>query len=389
MEGRRVEGVFLQHTIERSQILEVYKQAQRIQIRVLTLVPDIFLETLGRKGTQFKATVGSVGRNKVLLNLPNGYQVEAENRLSFGVSKGDVLTLLVENENPITLQIISIERGIRNVNKLIKNFIEQIPAFTFLMKGIDIKNLVENSGIFYESKLAKVLTGKKDISILETDEKFVLLKKLTEGNKQELMYQLNQLADRINNEKVKDKINTLLEAVEKGNIKDILSTLKGIKNMSKIKEHSEIIDTLLKVVDSEIGKDLEKLEFINFMQNILISEKGKRFAFGFEEENIKGSVIFSLKESYRIFFNLFYEEGYIGIIMEAPRKKNIDFINITFFTDIRKLAYMVEREKEQLNKLLRKENLEIGTFQVRLERKEEFENKVKEEFAEGIFHLRV
>ena len=118
MEGRRVEGVFLQHALERSQALEAYKQAQRVQIRILTIVPEIFLETLGRKGNQFRATVMNATGNKVLLSLPNGYQIEAENRLSIGINRGDILTLMVEEENPVTLQIVSVERGVKDIKTL-------------------------------------------------------------------------------------------------------------------------------------------------------------------------------------------------------------------------------------------------------------------------------
>jgi len=155
MEGRRVEGVFLQHALERSQALEAYKQAQRVQIKILTIVPEIFLETLGRKGNQFRATVADVTGNKVLLNLPNGYQIEAENRLSVGINRGDILTLLVEDENPVTLQIISVERGIKDIKTLIKNLIEDV---TYVVNFLDTnkpKESVKNSGLFYENKLVE------------------------------------------------------------------------------------------------------------------------------------------------------------------------------------------------------------------------------------------
>ncbi len=389
MEGRRVEGVFLQHAIERSQALEAYKQAQRVQIKVLTLVPEIFLETLGRKGSQFKATVANVSRNRVTLNLPNGYQVEAENRLSLGINKGDILTLLVEEENPVTLQIVAIERGFKNVQKLIKNLIDNAQKFVINMKNNDFKEVIKNSGLFYENKLAKFLANKEDIKSIENDEKFKILKEIFFNKKGKIIEYLTKSAENTKNESLKFVINNMIKNLDEANIREFINNLEHIKKKANELKNDENLHSILNFIDKEIGKDLEKLEFINFLQNIMISEKGRKLIITLKDEDNNTSALISIRDAYRIYFNLKYEEGYIGIIMETPSKDKVDVINIKFFTDIEKYARAINNEKEYLKNLLEKENLTLGTFKVIYDKKESFENAIKEEFSEGVFHLRV
>ena len=383
MEGRRVEGVFLQHTIERSQILEAYKQSQRVQIRVLTLVPEIFFETLGRKGSQFRATVINVNRSKVLLGLPNGYQIEAENQLSLNVNRGDIITLLVENENPLTLQVLSVERGIRNVTEFVKSFVENLPGALLSYKSNDFRNFILNSGIFYENRLLKVLTGKEDISSIMKDEKFTTIKNIIEDKRELLIGRLNIALSNIKDENLKGKVVNIIDALEKRDIRELMKAVKDLKS-----EGDNELSETLNVINKEIGKDLQKLELITLIQNMLVIERGKRFALAFEEKGTKGSILLSIKESYRIFFNLFYEEGYIGIIMEVP-KKETNVLNLTFFTDIPKVARIIERERREMEKLLKETGMELRVFKVVEENKKVFENAIKEEFSEGMFHIRV
>jgi len=109
-----------------------------------------------------------------------------------------------------------------------------------------------------------------------------------------------------------------------------------------------------------IGKYLEELKFINTLQHFMLSERGRKLAIPFEHEGNKGSLFISLRENYRVFFNLIYDEGYLGILMEASRNKP-DLINLRFFKDIEKLGRRIEKEKNTLEKMLKEADLNMGT----------------------------
>lgn len=378
MEGRRVEGVFLQHALERSQALEAYKQAQRVQIRILTIVPEIFLETLGRKGNQFRATVMNATENKVLLSLPNGYQIEAENRLSIGISRGDILTLMVEEENPVTLQIVSVERGVKDIKTLIKNLIEDV-AFTInLIHPDKAQESIKNSGLFYENKLIKFLTGKEKLENILQDRKYKLLEAVLKTDPEII----RRFSENIEDKGIKNILLRIAEGIEKKDIEQIVKAYDNLRSMD--------IDnpSLLRWMESTIGKYMEELKFINLLQHFMLSERGKKFAVPFNYEGSKGSLFVSLKDIYRIFFNFIYDEGFLGILMEASRNKP-DLINLKFFTDIERLGRRIEREKNTLRKMFGEADLNLGTFEVKVESKENFDNLIKSEFEEGTFHLRV
>ncbi len=378
MEGRRVEGIFLQHALERSQALEAYKQAQRVQIRILTIVPEIFLETLGRKGNQFRATVMNATGNKVLLSLPNGYQIEAENRLSIGINRGDILTLMVEEENPVTLQIISVERGIKDIKTLIKNLIEDVAFTVNLLNPDKAKESIKNSGLFYENKLIKFLTGKEKLENILQDRKYKLLEAILKTDPEII----RRFSENMEDKGIKNILLRIAEGIEKKDIEQIIKAFDTLRSMD--------IDnpSLLKWMESTFGKYMEELKFINLLQHFMLSERGKKFAVPFNYEGSKGSLFVSFKDNYKIFFNFIYDEGFLGILMEASRNKP-DLINLRFFTDIEKLGRRIEREKDTLKKLFAEADLNLGVFEVRVEPKGNFDNLIKSEFEEGTFHLRV
>ncbi len=378
MEGRRVEGVFLQHALERSQALEAYKQAQRVQIRILTIVPEIFLETLGRKGNQFRATVMNATENKVLLSLPNGYQIEAENRLSIGISRGDILTLMVEEENPVTLQIVSVERGVKDIKTLIKNLIEDVAFTVSLLNPDKAQESLKNSGLFYENKLIKFLTGKEKLDNILQDRKYKLLEAILKTDPEII----KRFSENIEEKGIKNILVRIAEGIEKKDIEQIVKAYDNLRSMD--------IDnpSLLRWMEGTIGKYMEELKFINLLQHFMLFERGKKFAVPFNYEGSKGSLFISLKDNYRIFFNFIYDEGFLGILMEASRNKP-DLINLKFFTDIEILGRRIEREKNTLKKLFGEADLNLGAFEVKVESKENFDNLIKSEFEEGTFHLRV
>ena len=69
MEGRRVEGVFLDTAILRNRAYEAYETARVLEIKILSSVPQALLASLGDVGSRLRATVKAYSQNKVILQL--------------------------------------------------------------------------------------------------------------------------------------------------------------------------------------------------------------------------------------------------------------------------------------------------------------------------------
>ncbi|MDQ7082803.1 MAG: hypothetical protein Q9N34_07540 [Aquificota bacterium] len=121
MEGRRIEGVFLDSAILRNKAYEAYETAKVLQIRILTKVPEALLASLGDMGSRLRATVRSISEGRVLLSLENGYELEAENRLAIPIKVGEELSLVLESKEPLTLRVEKTFSGVRGAGELLKS----------------------------------------------------------------------------------------------------------------------------------------------------------------------------------------------------------------------------------------------------------------------------
>lgn len=513
MEGRRVEGIFLETSILRSRAQEAYEAAKVYEIRIRSIVPEALLFSLGGQGARLKAVVKQVNPRRILLLLENGYELSADNKLALPVEEGEELILRVESKNPLILRVEGSFKGLQNAEKLLHN-IKENPATIVKIK--EFKKGIEDSGLFYEKKVWNVLKGVLKESDLLSDQKFKLLKSLTNfepfkvekllkslkefpdlSRKAEELLSLMNKEDKINfflkfisfqkeveraiyqrenkfteirknTEEIiklfiksfKGKMDTLgLKAVLKENYysprvldimekaiksletnkwnefqsrlkllgfrienNEILPLIRGnllkyakdilkgafasleaktgfnsvrdlIQYQKKVEEEIEALKNLKKEfsdIPYDLKENLQKLNWINQLQNYMILSEGKKFLLPFVTEEGKGIAGFSLKDSFRILVKLTWEEGYVGICLEAPRKEKPDFINLVFRSNIKLLADIVRKEEKRLRKELSELNLKILKFEVLEEGEQSFEREFFSEFGEErIFNLRV
>ena len=519
MEGRKVEGVFLDTAILRNKAYEAYETARVYEIRILSRVPEALLASLGDVGSRFRATVKSLDSEKVVLMLENGYEVEAENRLAMPVKMGEELNLVLESKDPITLRVERSFSGVRGVRDLLSSLLS-IDAFP--LKADSLKETVENSGIVYERKVWDFLRGVLGEEELARDVKYQVLKALNEADTKgleavlrevvlpeelgkgvssllekaekgekaeffrELVFLERELDAKINdNERRADFIRETVRNLTRSLVKDLTErtaliglkftvnrkildpmeknpktlsvfreALKSLENnrmqefvqklnlvglkltnpeelplhrdklvslmrdlvrgantflsskletedvdaisreLRKLSEErgklSELRERLTSELPAEVKKNLTRLEGINYMQSFFIAQEGNRFVIPFRVEEGKGVLALSMKDSFRIFVKLNFEEGFLGILMEAPRRENPDYVNLMFRTDIERLRLELENSLPSLKDELSDLGLEVKRLEVVKDREESFERELAGEVGEeGVFNLRV
>ena len=517
MEGRRVEGVFLDTAILRNRAYEAYETARILEIRILSSVPQALLASLGDLGSRLRATVRSYDQNRVVLQLENGFEVEAENRLSVMVEPGEELSLVVESKNPLVLRVEGGFYGIKGVRDLLGRALDLgvrlIPQ--------RLEESLRDSGLIYERKVWDFLRGKISFEDLSKDQKFLLLKtlegvdtdtvemtlrsarfpedlrplvrsllerleagdrlgffrglielesdleraisfreqrlnlmretigsvvrslvdnlirtfrsagmgiqlreevfsslresprfldilreafrSLEEGRLSEFARRLELAGLKIINmealpreaQRLVRSIGELIRGAEASirsnleaeNLQDLISRQREIsKELEELKEIKGRIEELPK----QIKESLKGLETLGMLQSYMIMNQARRFLVPFRFEEGRGVMGFSLRDAYRIFVRLELDGGFLGILMEAPRKENPDFISVLFRTDLEDLAERLSRHEEDLKKELSSLGLEVRRLEILEDREGEFEREMAEEFGgTGTFNLRV
>ncbi|MDQ7039278.1 MAG: hypothetical protein Q9N26_08835 [Aquificota bacterium] len=516
MEGRRVEGVFLDSSILRNRAQEAYRASRVMEIRVLSSVPEALLASLGDTGSRFTALVREVTPQKVILMLENGYEIHAENRLSRPVKEGERLTLLLESKNPFVLRVERsfLSTGIKEIWRSV------LEGVSFIKLNPErIRESFENSGLIYERKVWEFLKGDLERSSLERDTKFVLLRRLSGFNTSQieevlrwpgLPEDLREKADRvlelarrgdrvgflagvrelssevsrritllegeinsfntavarrvrtlfskledlfrslgvrvhlkgetfISNPKALDVIRSVIdslklsrwgEAVEKLRIvgfevKDpeiipalrdrILSQMEplvrgavqGLLEDVKAEDLRSVMETFrekqeelenLRIfrenlegsVPKGVRENLHRLDLIGHLQGYLISRGGRKFILPFKTEEGRGVLLFSLENTYRILVKIDFDDGFIGVIMEAPKVKNPGHVNITFITDIPEAEREIELRSGDLKRDIEEVGLKLRRFEVKGMKREDLEERIVDEIGEDAsFTLRV
>jgi len=518
MEGRRIEGVFLESSILRNRAQEAYETAKVYEIQILSRIPKALLASLGGPGTRLKATVKDVSARSILLLLENGYEVTAENRLNLPVKVGEELVLMVESENPLTLRLEGSFQGVRGLKELLDRVLRE---GSVLLRLNQLRESVEGSGILYEKNVWDYLRGVLPLERLTADSKFILLKALEstdlsavletlkevsppppfaerieqlleegEGNnriaflrnlmnlereiseaisdlsrKKEALRESvggivktltnnilgemerlglrigfrrdvfeglvssprtlsifreaikslelnrwNEFSDKLNLLGIRIENRELLPIVKESLLPHMRSLLRGalvaLKNQTEtedplklaltMKELEDRVNNLEKLREAvsrmpeEVKENLARLESIAYLQAYLVATAGRRFVLPFRTGEGKGVIGFSSGEAFRIFIRLNFEDSYIGIMIEAPRKENPDHLSVVFKTDSEYMAEAIAREEESLWKDLGELGLDVKRFEIVLDTADSFERDFLAEFSgEGIFNLRV
>ncbi len=518
MEGRRVEGVFLDTAVLRNRAYEAYETARVYEIQILSKVPEALLASLGDVGTRFRATVKEMNPQYVLLMLENGYEIQAENKLALPVKVGEKLTLVLESKNPLTLRVESSFQGVRGFQDILRKAVDT--GMTFL-EFQNFKENVENSGLIYEKKVWDFLRGNAEEKRILSDQKYAVLRFLNyfdisdiedllrkaelpeeladdvkhlleladQGKKIEFFRGLFKLSKEINflitsrkqklsylqdtvRSVVRDLIDNMSARMRSSGFevsisKDVLASMEaspktldilrealkslelnrwgdfteklsllgikveGVDRLPELK--SRIVSELKELVQgamsavliktesenlqelssqlknlredikklsdmkryiSELPRDLQrsldKLETINYLQLFLIAREGKKFILPFKTEEGKGLLGFSAEDLFRILIKLDFEEGYLGVLIEAPKKEKPEFVSVIFKTNIENLKKNIVSKADDLKAELQGLGFDVKRLEVVEESSEGFEAEIASEFGEeGMFNLRV
>lgn len=519
MEGRRVEGVFLDSSILRSRAQEAYMTSRVMEIRVLSSVPEALLASLGDTGSRFTALVREVTPRRVVLMLDNGYEIHAENRLSRPVKEGERLTLFLESKNPLVLRV---ERSVfsTGIKEIWRSVLEGVSFIKLDPRKIE--ESLENSGLIYERKVWEFLKGDLGRSSLERDTKFILLRRLSgfdtsrieeilrradlpedlrgkadrilelagRGDRIGFLMGVRELASEVSRKiallegeinsfktSVYRRVGTLISKLEdlfgdlgirvsvrretaeaftgnpraldiirsvmdslrlnrwgevverlrivgfevrnpevlpvlkesilgqmeplvKGAVQGLLEDMKAedirkvIETFRERQEELETLkgfkDTLEASIPKGVKENLQRLDLIGYLQGYLISKGGRRFILPFRTEEGRGVLLFTLENAYRILVKMEYEDGFIGVIMEAPKVKDPKYVNITFMTDIPEAESEIGSRSEELRKDLEDIGLKLRRFEVKGMKREEIDSRIMEDLGEETsFTLRV
>ena len=522
MEGRRIEGVFLDSQILRSKAQEAYSASRAFELRILSRVPEALLAALTQEGGRFRGTVVEANSRTVRLMLENGFEISAENRLTMPINEGDELTLVLESKNPLILRV---ERALSSAGALRDVILGGLRVFLSSFKrgygGEELRVALEDSGIVYEKRIWDFLRGSVDKSVFSSDLKYRVLTDLAskdagsvlraiesieipddlrgevetlkfllkEGKKLEFFTGLVRLSEKVG-DLLRDKnsqlnkmsmsvskffqgfTKSLLELLKSSGIKvsTIPSTMKGIESNPKsidlvvesfknfrdhrmgefvekmrliginiedrdrlMSERERLLPRLAKLVETavkgllkdhdvesikdftslykKIGEDLKqlalvrgalenlppdikenmaKLELIGLIQSFTVAHEGKKFLVPFKIEDGEGVVAFSREGMFRIFVKLRYEEGYVGVVITAPRTEEPDYISVIVKTNMDDFKRIFEREKGKLLKEIEDLGLDLRRLEVFEEEEKEFDGAFFEEFAgSSLLNLRV
>ncbi len=177
MEIRRIEGILLQHAIEQSKSSQAQKAGEEFRIKVLSSVPDVFLELSSGGGGAIRAEVSSSEGNLLTLFLKDGFELKAENRSSIRFFPGDALELKIEEGIPFTFRITGLYRKGYEGN-ILNLVLEGEERFYISINPEKFIEDLDNSGIFYERKLVELLLGKLKPEELIRDKKAQLTQSL-------------------------------------------------------------------------------------------------------------------------------------------------------------------------------------------------------------------
>ncbi len=177
MEIRRIEGIFLQQAIEQSKPSQAQKTGEEFRIKVLSSVPDVFLELSSGGGSTIRAEVSSSKGNLLTLLLRDGFELKAENRSSIRFFPGDILEFKIEEGLPLTFKIMGLYRKGYDGN-ILNLLLEGGEKFYVPINPEKFIEDLDNSGIFYERKLVELILGKLKPDEVIKDKKAQLIQSL-------------------------------------------------------------------------------------------------------------------------------------------------------------------------------------------------------------------
>ena len=518
MEGRRIEGVFLDSQILRNRAQEAYSTARTFQIKVLSSISEALLSSFGDVGGRMRGMVLDVSPAQVRIMLDNGYEITAENRLTIPIRKGDELSMVLESKDPLVLRV---ERSVSSSSP-IKEMIIRPPETGYQkVSTADLQQSFENSGIVYEKKVWSFLKGEIPKEKLTSDLKFNILSSLRsidpkplwelissvripdplkerfdqmgelvrENRRIAFFTALTRLYGEIDEliarntatlEGMSRSVRTFFEALSRS-ISELLiqkgikvtvnrAVLQGIdsqpRSLELVREavrnleegrfgefttkmrfigitienpqdippkREEILPQLRTLVDTavrrvleewsakdirdlsskfrevrqetqdltalkgtyemfprEVKENLQRLENLHLLQSFVVQQEGKRFLIPFNFDGGGGIAGFSKEREFVIYIKLSYEEGYVGVVITAPRKEIPDQISVIIRTDIDQLRSSLQLGRERLKKDIEDLGISLRNLEIQDVEERDFDGEFMEKFTGGgMLSLRV
>lgn len=275
MEIRRIEGILLQHIVEQSQSARLEKTGKEYRVKVLSSVPSVLLELSLGGGATVRARVSQREGNLYTLTLSNGLELKAENQSSIELFVGDILDLNLQETTPLTFKITGLYRRTQ-IEELIRLLLEEEHGYYVSLNPEDLKQVVKNSGIFYERKLLDLFLGKLKPADLLDDEKAQIL--------QSLLKDAEVLASMMgmNYEKNLEGIKSLIEALKQRAYlyQKIKEAFKGLFLETLSHNHyADFIKSLEKNNARDIITALEKKNLPTLLKMLIEAKKTGRELF--------------------------------------------------------------------------------------------------------------
>ena len=518
MEGRRIEGVFLDSQILRNRAQEAYSTARTFQLKVLSSISEALLSSFGDVGGRMRGMVLDVGPAQVKIMLDNGYEITAENRLTIPIKKGDELSMVLESKDPLVLRV---ERSVSSSSP-IKELIIRPPETGYQqISPAALEESLENSGIVYEKKVWSFLKGEIPREKLTSDLKFSILSSLRSIDPKPLWELISSvripapLKERIDQmgelvrenrriafftaltrlygevdeliarntatlEGMSRSVRTFFEALSRS-ISELLiqkglkvtvnrAVLQGIdsqpRSLELVREavrnleegrfsefttkmrfigitienpqdippkREDILPQLRSLVDTavrrvleewsakdirdlsskfrelrqetqdltalkgtyemfprEVKENLQRLENLHLLQSFVVQQEGKRFLIPFNLDEGGGIAGFSKDREFVIYIKLSYEEGYVGVVITAPRKDIPEQISVVIRTDIEQLRSSLQLGREKLKKEIEDLGINLRNLEIQDVEERDFDVEFMEKFTGGgMLSLRV
>lgn len=252
MEGRRVEGVFLDTAILRNRAHEAYETVKILELKVLSRVPEAFLTSLLEHGSSLRAKLKAYDQSRLIVELENGFEVEAENRLSVPLEPGEELYLRVVSKEPLVLRVEGSSLGIRGIGELLGKGLE----LSVRLSPEGFREGIESSGLLYERRVWDFLRGRLGLEALSKDQKYLLLKMLEDADTSEVERSFRSLQLP---EDLRPSVNNLLQRLERG---DKVGFLIGIPELEEaigraVSSRERWLGTLRELVGSVVRTIVE------------------------------------------------------------------------------------------------------------------------------------
>ncbi len=286
MEIRRIEGILLQQAIEQSKPSQAQKTGEEFRIKVLSNVPDVFLELSSGGGSTIRAEVSSSEGNLLTLLLKDGFELKAENRSSIRFLPGDIIELKIEEGLPVTFKITGLYR--RGYEGNILNLMLEGKEKFYV--SINPEKLIEdlyNSGVFYERKLVELLLGKLKPEEVIKDKKAQLIQSLLVYT-EELSSLLGMEYER-SIEGIRKLLEVLRLKTEEFNI--VLSSFKTLlfENLDH-EEYMKLVKFFESIGERDILKAMEKKDIPALLKALWnLTEKGVLVEYRSVFERLKDS----------------------------------------------------------------------------------------------------